>query len=119
MIQNSRSLLVSQIVAGDAVNLKEALLFHLRDFRITLKRYKIEVLFGDLPIVYADDERVSRFFRTAIGRIVQFSRDSQPVVCIDAVPLESGIDLVITARKENQEYLLVVGHFTGISFERA
>lgn len=101
------------------LNLSQELLFHLRDFRITLKRYGIEVLYEPLPKVYADPERVDRFFRTAIGQVVQFSRDGQLVVYIDARARENGIDLVITARRRDTARLLIIGHFAESGFERA
>lgn len=104
---------------ADIVNLREELLAQLREFRITLKLYGIEVLYGPLPVVSADLERVERFFRTAIGRIVQFSRGDSPVVSIEARPRETGIDLIITARKGEDEHLLVVGHFPDFWYERA
>ncbi len=106
-------------VAPGMVSLRDELVFQLRDFRITLRQYGIEVLYGPLPNVVADPERVERFFKTAIGRMVQFSRGGSQVVHIEAKPRESGLDLVFTARKSGQEHLLVVGHFPEYSFERA
>jgi len=100
------------------INLREQLLFQLRDFRITLKQYGIDVLYGPLPHVQAEPERVERFFKTAIGRMVQFSRGGGQVVHVEAKPRESGLDLVFTARKSGQEHLLVVGHFPEYSFEK-
>ncbi len=106
-------------VSHREIHLRDALLAELRDFRITLRLYGIEVLYGVLPVVSADPERVARFYRTAIGRIVQFSRDAQPVVFVEAMPRESGIDVVISARKGEKERMLIVGHFPHFWFERA
>ena len=105
-------------VAPGMVNLRDELVFQLRDFRITLRQYGIEVLYGPLPHVVADPERVERFFRTAIGRMVQFSRGGSQVVHVEAKPRERGLDLVFTARKSGQEHLLVVGHFPEYSFSK-
>jgi light-regulated signal transduction histidine kinase (bacteriophytochrome) len=98
--------------AVQEVDLRVVLLRLLREFRITLRHHGIEVLYSTLPWVQADEERVERFFRTAIGRIVHFSQGSKPVVLITTQAREAGLDLVVTATREGSEHLLVVGYFT-------
>jgi light-regulated signal transduction histidine kinase (bacteriophytochrome) len=98
------------------VELCDVLLRLLKEFRITLRHHGIEVLFTALPRVQSDEERVERFFRTAIGRIVHFSRGASPMVVINTRARESGLDLVVTATREGTEHLLLVGYFAQASW---
>lgn len=83
----------------NVVDLRANLVDVLNAFRVTLREHGIEVLYAELPQVPADPERVDRFYRTAIGRVVQFGRESAPVVTIETQPRDFGFDLVISAQR--------------------
>jgi hypothetical protein len=83
----------------DAVDLRASLVEVLNAFRVTLREHNIEVLYAELPEVPAQPERVDRFYRTALGRIVQFGRETPPVVTIETQARDFGFDLVISAQR--------------------
>lgn len=92
-------------------NLEQIFESVLMDFRITLRRYEIEILYTPLAIVPCSEEKARQFFRTAIGRVVQFARDYPPVVTVEGQAGKEGYDVVFTASRSKSEKLLVIGRF--------
>jgi nucleotide-binding universal stress UspA family protein len=93
------------------VNLDEVLESILMDFRVTLRKHEVEFLSTRLETVPSDEERVHRFFRTSMGRVVQFSRRGQVEVIVEGMAREEGYDVIITASRGKSDKLLLVGRF--------
>ena len=93
------------------VNLDEVLESILMDFRVTLRKHEVEFLSTPLETVPSDEERVHRFFRTSMGRVVQFSRRGQVEVIVEGMAREEGYDVIITASRGKSDKLLLVGRF--------
>ena len=97
------------------VDLRASLVDVLNAYRVTLREHAIEVLYTELPEVPAQPDRVDRFYRTALGRVVQFGRESSPVVTIETQARNVGFDLVISAQRLSAEgkpeRIHVVGRF--------
>lgn len=83
----------------DTVDLRASLVEVLNAFRVTLREHNIEVLYAELPEVPAQPDRVDRFYRTALGRVVQFGRETPPVVTIETQARDFGFDLVVSAQR--------------------
>lgn len=95
------------------VDLQDSLESTLKNYRVTLKRYGIEILYDDLPEVQADPEKVMAFFKLVIGRVVHYTRHNSPVVYLDGSSDRAGAyQLVIRADRSKSEKLLLVGHFS-------
>lgn len=89
----------------NTVTFEQALRSVLSDYRITLRRYGIEFLYEDLIPVECEETKVKRFLRKAIGQVVQYSRESTPVVTVQATENNEGQEILIQASREGAKSL--------------